>query len=93
MRYATRCTYPAVTSRTILPAWMRGAGPSPGPSPVGLTYIWGRAMYPELAALVDTPIKRKSKAPHPTVKGAPGSRAVAVGVVLEVHRSHKSDGS
>ena len=33
---------------------------------MGLASMWGRAMYPDLARVVDTPTRRKSKAPRPT---------------------------
>ena len=68
-------------------------GPRPKPSRVGLASIWGRAMYLELARVVDTSTRRKSRAPRPTTGGAPRSRAAAVGMTPALHRSHKSHGS
>ena len=64
LQYAAPCTNPAVITPTILPTWERDKGPSPEPLPVGLASIWGRAMYPEFARVVDTPTRRKSRAPH-----------------------------
>ena len=58
---------------------------------MGLASIWGRAMYPELAKVVDTPTRRKSGAPHPTHGRGLRSGAAAGGVVPRARRSHKSE--
>ena len=72
LQYATHWNDPAVIAPTILPAWERGTGPGPEPLRVGLASIWGRAMYPELARVVDTPTRRKKQSPTPyTWRGAP----------------------
>ena len=73
LQYATRWTDPAVIAPTILPASMRGEGPSPEPSRVGLVSMWARTMYPELARVVDTPTRRKGRPPRHTTGGAPRS--------------------
>ena len=60
---------------------------------MGLASIWGRATYPELARVVDTPTKRKGRPSRFAADGAPRSRAAVGGMVPEVHESHESDSS
>ena len=58
---------------------------------MGLASIWGRAMYPELARVVDTPTRRKCRAPRPTHGRGARSGIAAVGVVPGAGRSHESE--
>ena len=89
LQYATRRTDPAVIAPTIVPAWERGTGPSPEPSRVGLASICGLAMYLELARVVDSRTRRKSRAPHIAHRRRPRSRSAAVGVVPGASQSHE----
>ena len=48
-------------------------------------------MYPELARVVDTPTRRKSKAPHPTHGRGPRPGAAAMGIIPGASQSSESE--
>ena len=57
---------------------------------MGLASIWGRAMYPELARVVDKPTRRKSIAPRPTHGRGTRLGAMAANGVPSAARSPES---
>ena len=73
LQYATRWKDPAVIALTILPVWNRQEGPGSTAARVGLMSIWGRATYPEVARVPETPTKRKTRAPRPKISETRGS--------------------